>query len=834
MKYIDISTVVNSYEGFQNCMTNKSWGYLALLKGCNNFIRPSVSYEVDMNVVSNFLEGIFNLSSTKRQYNGGRSLFVVFSNVWENYFNDQGQYSPNIYDIAAWAYRRKAFDDNVTEDDMIKNFTEEFHIPSSVIEKCFDTKRKGIKFTNALYLESDLKSELRRIGVDVSRDNIDAKKGSVVASPGEISRGPFVQTLYAGLDITEYVLILQSDYESLYGSKTEKESIKDSVLFRQSLQQIFYGAPGTGKSHEIKEKTEGKAVVRTTFHPDSDYSTFVGAYKPAMKTPERDYSFEELIAKLNEIKLSGVTYPCHKFSAQYWKSLKKLTPEQIKQMLKACGFTDTMNVEVGKGMAVGEELSAKNKEEQIVYKFIPQAFLKAYLGAWKKYADRATRTSVPVARTFKINDGEYTITGVNTNDISFHRVFPFNISHSSVGRVWDEIWSTGSFVIPTGAQPGVSVQQAIAQWIYDNVQNCTKQSLAEGLESLKKSIEEKGQVSISRSSQTYTLSKKENGYFIDTDGKCSKTKIQDYYNGNEPESGARGLQRYFANLLKEIDSSSFENAWNRLADAINKNTDKVDLQAEESVLEPQFLVIEEINRGNCAQIFGDLFQLLDRGDNGFSEYPIEADTDLQQEIERAFKEEYKLYNDINIEGVVEGYTSNYGATLSEDVQSGRVLLLPNNLYIWATMNTSDQSLFPIDSAFKRRWDWEYLPIENAEKGWEILVNNHRYDWYRFLNAINKEVYNLTHSEDKQLGYFFAKAKDGLIDAKTLVNKVYFYLWTDVFKDYDYESQTAFRDPNKNKPIAFKDFFKSGQELDEEMAEQVLLNLKLDKPEESAE
>lgn len=622
--------------------------------------------------------------------------------------------------------------------------------------------------------------------------------------------------------------------------EVEQEDIKHTTTKVQNLQQIFYGAPGTGKSHEIKEQTEGKAVVRTTFHPDSDYSTFMGAYKPAMKTPEREYSLEELVAKLNEIKLSGITYPCHKFSAQYWKSLKKLTPEQIKQLLKACGFTDTMNVEVGKGMAVGEELSTKNKEEQIVYKFIPQAFLKAYLGAWKKYADRATRTSVPLAHTFKINDGEYTITGVNTNDISFHRVFPFNISHSSVGRAWNEIWATGSFVIPTGAQPGVSVQQAIAQWIYDNVQNCTKQSLEEGLETLKKSIEEKGQVPISRSSQTYTLSKKENGYFIDTDGKCSKTKIQDYYNGNEPESGARGLQRYFANLLKDIDSSSFENAWKRLADAINKNTDKVDLQKEESVLEPQFLVIEEINRGNCAQIFGDLFQLLDRGDNGFSEYPIEADSDLQQEIERAFKEEYKLYNDINIEGVVRGYTSNYGATLSEDVQSGRVLLLPKNLYIWATMNTSDQSLFPIDSAFKRRWDWKYIKIKNhPEENYKIVVGDEEIDWYEFIKRINDIIASMTSSADKQLGYFFCKAdKDGIIDAKTFVSKVIFYLWNDVFKDYGFEDTSLFRyvdeEDGKEKDLTFPDFYEEdGEGVNETRLKDFLdkvMNWKKDKEE----
>lgn len=517
----------------------------------------------------------------------------------------------------------------------------------------------------------------------------------------------------------------QTPYDD--GKDKHHEIIDDQSL---PLQQIFYGAPGTGKSHEIKEKTKGKSVIRTTFHPDSDYSTFVGAYKPtSVEVPVRD-------------------------------------------------VTGKVIVEYGKQVT----------EKRIVYEFVKQAFLKAYLGAWKKYADRATVTSIPLVHTFKINDGEYTITEVKTNEISFRRVFRFDISHSSVERVWNEIWSTGSFVIPTGAQPGVSVQQAIAKWMYDNVQNCTQQSLGEGMEALKKSIEEKGQVPISRSSQTYILSKKANGYFIDADGNCSRPTIQEYYKGNEPESGAKGLQRYFANLLKEIDSSSFENAWNLLAEAISKNADKIDLRGEKNVLEPQFLVVEEINRGNCAQIFGDLFQLLDRSDNGFSEYPIEADTDLQQEIARAFKEdaEYKLARNIEADDVVIGYESNYGRRLSEDIQEGRILLLPPNLFIWATMNTSDQSLFPIDSAFKRRWDWQYMPIANGNKGWRISANGNEYDWWDFLEKINALIGEKTSSEDKKLGYYFCKAKDGIIDAKMFVGKVIFYLWNDVFKDYEFE------------------------------------------------
>ncbi|MCD8266726.1 MAG: AAA family ATPase, partial [Prevotellaceae bacterium] len=158
--------------------------------------------------------------------------------------------------------------------------------------------------------------------------------------------------------------------------------------------------------------------------------------------------------------------------------------------------------------------------------------------------------------------------------------------------------------------------------------------------------------------------------------------------------------------------------------------------------QPEFLVIEEINRGNCAQIFGDLFQLLDRGDDGYSEYAIRADKDLQKYLEAAFKE-------IDI--------ADY-----PKVKAGTELLLPSNLRIWATMNTSDQSLFPIDSAFKRRWDWKYIPIAQGETGgvpleWRVEAGGKLYDWWDFLTRINKIVLDTTNSADKQMGFFFCKA-----------------------------------------------------------------------------
>ena len=142
--------------------------------------------------------------------------------------------------------------------------------------------------------------------------------------------------------------------------------------------------------------------------------------------------------------------------------------------------------------------------------------------------------------------------------------------------------------------------------------------------------------------------------------------------------------------------------------------------------------------------------------------------------------------------------------VASEVFNGDILLLPDNLYIWATMNTSDQSLFPIDSAFKRRWDWKYIPISNANKDWAIKVNGNKYDWWNFLEKINAQIGSTTNSEDKKLGYFFCKATNNEISAETFVGKVMFYLWNDVFKDYDFDSN-IFKDDN-GETMTFDKFY----------------------------
>ncbi len=178
--------------------------------------------------------------------------------------------------------------------------------------------------------------------------------------------------------------------------------------------------------------------------------------------------------------------------------------------------------------------------------------------------------------------------------------------------------------------------------------------------------------------------------------------------------------------------------------------------------------------------------MLDRGDNGFSEYPIKADKDLADYLKGVLGAEH------------------------EGIKDGK-LCLPPNLIIYATMNTSDQSLFPMDSAFKRRWDWEYVPIEyGADKEsytYIIAIGEKKYRWVDFLKVVNEKIYNTTRSEDKQMGNFFIKNS---IDATEFINKVMFYLWNEVCKEETGTSRNFFREAvegNKDgKEFKFVDLF----------------------------
>ncbi len=380
----------------------------------------------------------------------------------------------------------------------------------------------------------------------------------------------------------------------LHGTSSESNKL---------LQIIYFGAPGSGKSHKVKDILDGvpeENIFRTIFHPDSDYASFVGCYKPIVRQAGGEsLSYEELLGLVKELELVD-TYQIPKFSAKYYSSLRNLDEEQKKQIreqiqaLKGKDNGEKLSPVMSTGIAIGEYLAEQgllHSDETITYDFSPQVFTNAYVRAW------------------------------------------------------------------------------------------------------------------------------------------------------------------------EVHSES----------------------------EPVYLIIEEINRGNCAQIFGDLFQLLDRNSTGVSEYKIKADEDLTRYLQ-----------------------SKLGVT-HEGIKGGN-LCLPSNLYIIATMNTSDQSLFPMDSAFKRRWDWEYVPINyspNIDSGkYTITIGCNKYRWVDYLEEVNKRILEVTDSEDKQMGNFFIKHSVGEDEFKS---KVMFYLWHEVCKDEFHTKNNFFRSTTKEgqeeREFSFNDLYK---------------------------
>lgn len=225
------------------------------------------------------------------------------------------------------------------------------------------------------------------------------------------------------------------------------------------------------------------------------------------------------------------------------------------------------------------------------------------------------------------------------------------------------------------------------------------------------------------------------------------------------------------------------------------------------------LRIEEINRGNCAQIFGDIFQLLDRyeedseeGTKGYSKYTVDTDTDLMNYLKPELAK--CDFSEIKDEGD------------REDVKTGKKLMLPSNLWILATMNTSDQSLYPMDSAFKRRWEWKYIPISYDVRVKYIVTdekNKIGYNWWEFLQKINSKILDVTKSEDKQLGFWFT-GESQTISISSFVNKVLFYLWNDVFKDY-HDSNSPFGE------LTFQQFYGNAG-IDDEKVKKFINNLGL--------
>ena len=198
---------------------------------------------------------------------------------------------------------------------------------------------------------------------------------------------------------------------------------------------------------------------------------------------------------------------------------------------------------------------------------------------------------------------------------------------------------------------------------------------------------------------------------------------------------------------------------------------------------PHLLMIEEINRARVAAVFGDMFQLLDRNEKGESMYPISPTRDLLT---------YLTTNNEDGEAV--------------ELRNGKIYI-PSNMYIWATMNSADQGVYPMDTAFKRRWSFKYVDIDNREDVLESGSALHK-EWNEIRKEINGLLQKTGINEDKQMGAFFVSLNELQDDASfvsAFKSKVIMYLYEDAAR---HKRMAVFREPQKRYSELCRDFEKA--------------------------
>lgn len=201
------------------------------------------------------------------------------------------------------------------------------------------------------------------------------------------------------------------------------------------------------------------------------------------------------------------------------------------------------------------------------------------------------------------------------------------------------------------------------------------------------------------------------------------------------------------------------------------------------------LIIEEINRADASAVFGEVFQLLDRNESGTSEYSINISDEMKNYLVKNLESDNQEL--INL------------------IKDNSKIIIPSNLNIIATMNTSDQGVFTLDTAFKRRWIFVFKDIDFKKCNYKdtlLKISGHDITWENFATTINSYMMQNELPEDRQIGQFFLRENE-LNNEDIFVSKLLYYIWTDIAK-YDknsyFKNVTTFSELSKN--------FKEGIEI----------------------
>ncbi len=298
MPYINQEILVHSWTNVATAqVSSKFFGLLEILHhlrlSLDKEIGSSKTYTVHTNSVASSLQDLFYFGDDIKDFRAESLFWITFSKLWkEKVLEIILKEKLNIFDVAVMCLYPRNFKEELSPEQLISLFKEEYHITEEINQLWFNERPFDLTFQETFNRRILKQRLIEALDIRTNYDTITVDSTfNVQAHAGELTRAPFIQTLYSGQSNLEILIITTFDFVSYYPFGRETKEQKAGLLKYHN--RIIYGAAGTGKSYKLEEESIifGERFLRITFHPDYTNAKFVGSYKPVTFYRESDKQF---------------------------------------------------------------------------------------------------------------------------------------------------------------------------------------------------------------------------------------------------------------------------------------------------------------------------------------------------------------------------------------------------------------------------------------------------------------------------------------------------------------------------------------------------------------
>jgi|GEM_PF-959861 hypothetical protein len=763
----------------------KVGGLLCILSCIDGEIEENQNYTINGTLLRKQLSMVFD-KTPRDSFDHVKSSYIIFAKDWvTTFFKRYIKIKMDLTACAVFFLRRNGFERECTEEEVVKIFIDRFNLKPLAEQWFFEGEKIELE-----YNQTDVEDNQSGFYYKMKYNN-DFKSilfNSVIQkSAADLKAAGQIQTLYSGSGIQTCFLLSDEPLDHYYimrnsnNSETKEDEDISSDVLNHKLFGIHIKEKNTALSEENPHICIGWSVIGdlSSVSTKEELADIFAKEWPEAKSRAQGQNVGQVWRFVNDMQIGdyvvfadGNVFHIGKIESDYYyddsigddqssdyKNSRKVV--WLKKNIQRSEISDSLHHSLMTAMsvwtmndyraAIADLLNgAYIKDQDDTETEIENSSIRFSTGYQSKFARNRIVFGAPgTGKSFTINKERKELLG-SDNETDYERV------------TFHPDYSYANFV---GTYKPIMVDDSA-----EIISLATEKDVIAVLTDETKSAQEKYDLLYDRfKGDGLTRLPLLLGLYTDEGFKTRRADGSDTVGDNSVERNHGKAIRPYVSLSKPLNGKK-DISYEYVPGPFMRMYVKALKNSRTDNIKPFLLIIEEINRANVAAVFGDVFQLLDRGNNFVSEYPIQATEDIKKYLAKELGGNPDDYNKIKI---------------------------PDNMFIWATMNSADQGVFPMDTAFKRRWNFTYLGINDSDKdiqGKYVEVGSiekQRIDWNSLRKAINDYLASEKINEDKQLGPYFISRdivvpnNGNEIDSKRFCDvfkhKVLMYLFDDAAK-----------------------------------------------------